>query len=292
MILKKIDFGLGLQLGMELLRMFERMEMETVALSLVSFLMIPFVLGSLFSLGLAAIWQLVCLGLKAGFVLFGVCSVIMAVFRFKYGFKWKDFMKGRRSRMTRFGAVDMEGGEAGSKLKCCMLDVVLSVFFQTGLSVPTAVWETGIEFLLRNKEKKIKLEKKKLKEIELASFGPQSVRVRAGDREFISSAYDQYQYGNTYLNKNLDLPFPSPCFTENEPSEMEECEDLTDEIEPNRAEFAEYMTQLILPADTDPRKRTRRRSQTPPATVTSPKVKVRTVKPGKLTRARKNKNKV
>jgi len=222
----------------------------------VSLLMIPFVIGSLWSLGLALIWQLMCLGMKAGIVLFVVCSFVMTVFRFKHNFNWKGFAKGRGG----YGTVDVEG-EAGSKPNCTLLDVVLSVFFQTGLSVPTAVWETGIELLLRIKDKKAKLEKKKLMLKEFDSSMTDAFRsCLLGTAEPDANA--QYQYGNAFLNKTYSTSYID------EPSEIEECEDLTDD--------GLY---------DEPLSRPRRRIRAP---LVTPKGKGPTGKP-KLTRGRKNK---
>jgi len=140
--LRKIDFGVCLQVTLELVRMLERMEMETVLLLIIGLMLMPFILTSLWTLGMAVIWQLVWLGFKAGMLLFFVASVFTTFLGVKSRLGWRKMMKG--------GLLGGDGTEEEAKPKCTLLDTALSIFFHTGLRLPATVWDAGMELYLRN----------------------------------------------------------------------------------------------------------------------------------------------
>jgi len=123
--------GRGLQIALELMQMVARLELETMTAILIGMMMTPFILGSLWSLGFAVIWQLIAFGFKAGIFLFTVCFFYMAYLKCK-GVVFDQFGKPAKAREEL-------------QPKCTYLDLVLSVFLQTGLRLPPCVWDAMME---------------------------------------------------------------------------------------------------------------------------------------------------
>jgi len=143
---RKVNLGLGLQVALEAIRMLERMELETMAVILIGVLITPFILGSLWSLGISVLWQLMSLGFKAGIMLFTVCSLYMSCLKFRSAFNLKKGIRGEI--FEGFGKPKEE-----FRPKCTLMDLVLSVFYQTGLRLPSFVWDPLMELCVRKAKK-------------------------------------------------------------------------------------------------------------------------------------------
>lgn len=129
----EIKFHLGFATILDLIHIMERMEMETMVIILFLCMMTPFVFGSLWSIGISLMWELFWLGVRGGMFLSLACTLFLTFIKAS---SFKRFMSGHNQ-----GAQDKE------KTKCSLMDAILSVIFQTGLRIPTFMWDPLVRFL-------------------------------------------------------------------------------------------------------------------------------------------------
>jgi len=226
---RRIDLGLCLQVALEAIRMLERMEMETMAVILIGMLLTPFILGSLWSVGIAVIWQLLTLGFKAGMILFTVCSLYMTLLQCKSRMNWM--------KKTKEGLLDDE-----VKPKCTLMDAVLSVFFQTGLRLPAFVWDAGMEMFFGNKsEEKKAVENKNIELIvpKVEPLSPQTSRMMALKNSLMASPLV-----SPLLNAMLSPMFEEPTLMSTRPS-------VVDDYHREDFDFEDYLENALAPEDSN-----------------------------------------
>lgn len=204
---RKINLGLGLQVALEAIRMLERMELETMAVILIGLLITPFILGSLWSLGITVMWQLISLGFKAGIMLFTVCSLYLSCLKFKSAFNLKKGMTSGEI-FEGFGKPTKEE----SRPKCTLMDLVLSVFYQTGLRLPSFVWDPLMELCLR-RAKNVEDQKmrREMQLPQLMDADPQSL-TQAVQFGLMSSPIGNYLPGRMFTPMNVDLTITGTRF--------------------------------------------------------------------------------
>lgn len=128
---------LCIQLGLELFRILEKVELESSILYGILFIMVPFIIGGLWNLGISLLWQMFYLGVKFGIALAIVSYIYFAYLKYSSSFSWKHFLRGNLGKR-----------EVKGTAKCTYLDILLTIFFETGLGLPTFVWDNAMDLLL------------------------------------------------------------------------------------------------------------------------------------------------
>jgi len=225
---RTFNIGMGFQIALELIRFVEGMELETMVMIVIGMMITPFILGSLWSLGVAVIWQLITLGFKAGIMLFTVCSIYMTGLKLKSKLNWRKAMTGEGKVFDGFGTPTKEEFQP----KCTYLDLVLSVFFQTGLRLPSCVWDPLMEIYLRSGEKKASIVNNMWRKKGLMDARAQCIAVgldQALRNGFMSSPFVKAYLPNKMSGSRVDDSLVDSFLTEIAEDELRF--DLTDDLD-------------------------------------------------------------